>query len=138
MGAPIKVEDHPDCHIPAAVQFLTLSRVDIPGSRTIETSGIYVHKLGQDSWVSKVEFLHQRIYLPNKLAPLLQDILAHGVVILECISKMFDLVDPGQRVTIQLDWEQILPISFLLTKYNAFSFGLIWIWICTKLEILAC
>ena len=116
VGTPVKVEDHPDCNIPAAIQFLTLSRVDIPGSRTIETSGVDVHKLGQDNRVSKVEFLQQGIYLSNELAPLLQDILAHGVVILQCIAKVFDLVNPRQWVSIQLDWEQIL-----FTEHNTFS-----------------
>ena len=104
-------EDHPDCNIPAAIKFLTLRRVDIPGTRTIATSGVDVHKLGQDNRVSKVEFLQQGIYLSNELAPLLQDILAHGVVILQCIAKVLELVNPRQWVFIQLDWEQILPIS---------------------------
>ena len=80
-----------------------------------------------------MEFLHQRIYLPNKLATLLQDILAHGVVILECISKMFDLVDPGQGITTD---HHLLEFSLSGSESQTLCFTFYWIWIGTKLQIM--
>ena len=65
VGTPVKVEDHPDCNIPAAIKFLTLRRVDIPGTRTIATSGVDVHKLGQDNRVSKVSCNREFIFPMN-------------------------------------------------------------------------
>jgi hypothetical protein len=105
---PVKVEDHPDYNIPAAIQFLTLSRVNFPGSRTIETSGVDVHKLGQDTQQGQQSGI---LATGNLSSPLLQDILAHGVVILQFIAKVFNLVNLWEWVSIQLNWEQIMPNS---------------------------
>jgi hypothetical protein len=71
------------------------------------------------------------------LSSLLAQVHPHAVVQLLHVAQVFHLANSGQKNTIQQDGKNIHPISDMLGENEAFSFGLIWIDIGTKLQIFA-
>ena len=83
-----------------------------------------------------MEFLEERINLPNKPASLQRTVNLHGVITLEDISQVLDLWNPWQWISIKENRSNVQPIPGVLGKDNALGFRFHWIRIRAELQIL--
>ena len=78
-----------------------------------------------------MELLQQRVHYANELPSLGQAVLPHGVVVLQDVTQVLDLIHPRQGVSIQHDRVDILPSILHLGEDETLGVN-----ICNKLELM--
>ena len=124
VGGTGETKNVPDSHIPGGKYPNNLWGVQVPHAAPIECSSIDVREVHHDIWRDKVQLLQQGVYLSNQLPPLHHTVPLHAVTLLQNITKVLYLVNPGEGISIQDYWGHIDQAALHLGEDDTLGFRL--------------